>query len=224
MYSVLLYFYIAISGQEILEKIDGLRNPSDDYELMAQVTTSEKDYKLKVYVKGRDKSLIKFLAPTKWHGRLVLLNGSNMWFYTPQARPVRIAPIHRLIGGFSNADIASTYFSSDYDAGIISQEGEDYLLELTPKTKKAAYGKIRLWAGKADCCLKKGEFYSLSGRLLKEIYYTDYEKIGDGKYYTKLVVIDKVKRDERTEMKFSDFKKVNLSPQIFNKEYLPYFK
>ncbi|MGQ9534764.1 MAG: outer membrane lipoprotein-sorting protein [bacterium] len=223
MYSILLCFYISISAQEILIKIDALRNPGEDYELMVHLTTADEHYQLKVYVKGQDKTLIKFLTPTKWQGRLILLNGANMWFYTPQARPVRIAPIHRLIGGFSNADIASTYFSADYDGTIVSQEG-DYVLELTPKSKRAAYGKIRLWVNKSDFRLKKGEFYSPSGRLLKEIYYTDYKRIDDGEYYTKLVVIDKVHRDEKTEMEFSDFKKVNLSPRIFNKEYLPYFK
>ncbi len=220
----LLYLLLSISASELLAEIDGMRNPTDVYMLRVELVADNKHYDLEVYVKGKDKSLIKFLAPSKWRGRLILLNGENMWFYVPQSRPIRIAPIHRLVGGFSNADIAVTYFSQDYTPILLKEDENQYLLELKPISKKVAYGRIELWVNKSGHRLIKGRFYSHSGCWLKEAYYTDYKKFNEAEYYTCIEIIDKIKNDEKTIMKFLYFKTITLPDQIFNKDNLPYFK
>jgi outer membrane lipoprotein-sorting protein len=224
MSNILLCIFISLSAPEILAKIDGMRNPAEAYRLNIRVSMEEEKFNLQVYVKGTDKSVIKFTSPAKWRGRIILLNGTNMWFYTSHSRPIRIAPIHRLVGGLSNADVASAYFSQEYHPIIVNEDGLQYTLELTPKRRGVAYGRVKLWVRKRDCHLLRGEFYSLAGRLLKEVYYKDYQKIGNGEYYPRMEVIDKLKGDEKTTMEFLKFETTKLADYMFNKDYLPYFK
>lgn len=224
MFNFLIYLVFLISPQELLQNIDKMRNPHESYRVFVKLTTESQDFYLDVFVKGKDKSLVRFTSPARWKGRILLLNGPNMWFYTPNSKPIRIAPIHRLIGGFSNADIASVYFSIDYEPLKLSEQDGKYFLELKRRSKGAAYGRIELLIDKSNFHIIKGNFYALSGRFLKEVYYLDYKLVDGNECYTKLEVIDKVNDNERTTMEFLRLKKEHFPDRIFNKDFLPYFK
>jgi len=225
MFKLLLLLILNLSAEEALQKVNSMRNPKKSYKVEVKIITDKEVFELEVFVKGKDKTIVKFNSPAKWKGRLLLLNENNMWFCTFHSRPIRIAPIHRLVGGFSNADIASRYYSNDYDPEIKEETEEHYILKLSPKTNIAAYGNIEMEFSKLEYQLKKADFYSLSGKWMKEVLYSNYEKTGtDGVYYTKIVVFDKIRDNEETTMEFGSFSEINIPDYMFNKDYLPRFR
>jgi len=178
-----------------------------------------------VWIKGQDKTIVKFVTPRRDYGKCLLMVMNNLWLYTPTINnPIRISPHQRLLGQIAYGDIARTYFSRDYSPKLLREEkieGQDaYLLELKAKNSEVAYNKVLYWVEKYNFSPLKAEFFTVSGRLMKTAYYQGRQNDQGKMMPQKITIRDAIKEGEYSIMEFNKIEKKEFLDSIFNKEYL----
>ena len=185
----------APSAQSILAASDAVRNPDKPFGL----TNTLIEYRngkqtdsstLAIYARadtksGQFRNLIRFVAPQRDAGKLMLKNGNDLWFFDPSSKAsIRISPQQRLLGQAANGDVMTVNLALDYDATLAgeedTQDGERkprhcYLLKLAAKTADVTYHRIELWVDTSNNQPVKARFYAQSEKLLKTAYYRHYQ-------------------------------------------------
>ncbi len=226
---VLIDFSYAMTPQEILERVDQIRAPAETFVFRLKVTVNQEDKdsqaEFLVRVKDATKSLVIYKSPTANRGRVLLLVENNMWIYIPGTRnPLRISPQQQIIGRVSNADAARVVFSLDYSAQSAIDDILDgqkvFKLTLVSKTVGAAYKSINLWVGNETYQPMKAEFFAVSGKILKTVYYKNYQEILGQKRPTILEVHDGIRTAEISIMEYSDIKIQDTPDAYFQKTFM----
>ncbi len=177
------------TADQIVKQYDAIMGP----ETFAGVSTmtahreddSERTYKMRFLKSGADKFRMWFLDPAAVRGQEILRHGDNTWVYLPNLkRAVRLASRDSFQGGdFNNADVLRVNYESDYTATLApDSEGvaDSYLVLLKAKTPEAAYDRVKLWVRKNDFQPLKGEYYTLSGKMLRAAEFSDVRDFGHG--------------------------------------------
>lgn len=230
--------------QAMLAASDAIRNPDKpfgvtvtliEYRNGKQTDTST----LASYAKadprgGQFRSLIRFVAPARDGGKLMLKNGNDFWFYDPASRAsVRLSPQQRLLGQASNGDVVTVNLSKDYQAkfGLEEdiQDGERQTrrstrLDLTAVSPDVSYHRIELWVDNANSRPLKAKFFSESDRLLKTVYYRRYQSQLGVDRPTETVIIDGLDPKWVTVMRYTDFAWREVPDVWLQRDYLPNFK
>jgi outer membrane lipoprotein-sorting protein len=232
------------TAAEIVAAVDKVRNAQKAFRvslaLVEYVNGKARDkVELAVHSKyykdsRRFKNLVRYVAPPRDVGKLVLLNGSNMWFYDPASKAsVRISPQQRLTGQASDGDVVSVNLALDYTPKLVGEETiQDadhkersvWHLDLAAATGEAMYSRLEYWVEKETYRPIKGKFYSDSGRLLKIAYFRKYQDQLGAMRSTETVIIDAVDAHLVTTMTYSNFKEENVQDAWFQRDYLPRFK
>jgi len=232
------------SATRIVSAADKVRNPQQPFrsslDIVEYVRGSQREQTgLVVHAKlspgiSQHKNLVLYVSPARDVGKLVLLSGSNMWFYDPASKAsIRISPQQRLTGQASEGDVLTVNLAADYDAKIVGEETiQDadkatknvWHLELTRSTSEAMYAKLDYWVEKGTYRPIKAKFFSDSGRVLKIAYYRRYDKrLGEDRP-TETIIIDGVDTNLVTKITYSDFRPEELPDEWFQCDYLPRFK
>lgn len=234
----------AIDAQSIIQKVDRIRNPGKPFFSKNRLTeysdgAVKNEMLLNVYSKedketGQFKSVIQYKEPARDAGKIVLLNGTTMWFYDPASKAsVRISPQQRLIGQASEGDVVTVNLDKDYRAKLVNLESLDdadrkkrqcYHLELTPSKPEAIYNRIEFWVEEGTFRPVKGKFYSDSGRLLKIAYYHHFEMQMGAERPTETIIIDALNPKLVTTMNFSQYKEKEIPESWFQRDFLPHLK
>ena len=236
--------YAAPDAQQLLVASDAVRNPGQPFSL----TNTLIEYRngreqgqsvLQIYAKaesgsGQYRNLIRFVAPARDAGKLMLKNGNDLWFYDPASKAsVRISPQQRLLGQASNGDVMTVNLARDYTATLAAsetiQDGErqpraSHQLVLQAKQGDIAYPRITLWLDAANSRPIKGEFYSDNGRLLKTAYYRRYQQQLGQMRPAETVIIDGLDKSWITVMRISDLAYRDVPEAWLQRDYLPRFK
>jgi outer membrane lipoprotein-sorting protein len=218
------------SAESILQSVDNFLSPPVDFTMSVTVKDnetgkSERITKFKMLAKGRHETLLMTLSPEASHGRNLLYNGSNLWVYLPSVRrPFKISLQERLTGEAANADLARANYSRDYSANLAGTETVNgkqcYRLELTKKADAAPYYRVIIWASADDFSPIKGEFYAVSGRLLKECFYERYVQFFETKRPTRLVLKSAVDSGKSSTLEYSGWREEPLPEKFFDKSYI----
>lgn len=234
----------ALTGQEIVKRSDDVRNPHVPFRLENRLTEYESgvvknEVQLVGYSKGdpktgQFKNVVIYKKPARDFGKIVLFNGTVMWFYDPNSKSsVRISAQQRLIGQASEGDVVTVNFANDYAAKLLKEESLDdadrskrlcWQLELAPKNEGAVYNKIEYWIEKGTFRPVKAKFFSDSGRLLKIAYYHKYEKYLGAERPTEVIIIDAVNSKLVTTMNFSNIQEKTIPDNWFQRDSLPLIK
>jgi len=218
-----------LDAASILEQIDAIRSPSDNFtfsvKVQAQTASSTTESELDVMVRNSTKSLVLYRQPVKQRGRALLLDGANMWIYIPGTnRPMRISPQQQLTGAVSNADVARVVFSLDYIAEGIEQQRIDDLpalkLDLRARQKNVPYQRIHLWVVEDNLHILKAEFFSLSGKLIRTITYSGYQDVLGKQRPTLLQISDAVNPTNQATLQYSNFKIQETPEEYYQPSYL----
>ncbi len=229
---------------QIIEKSDHVRNPEKPFRLENQLTEYDggavkSEVKVTVFSKeekstGQFKNVVYYRQPSRDSGKIVLLNGTTMWFYDPTAKSsVRISPQQRLVGQASEGDVVTVNFARDYTPKLIDEtslEDADHQkrncwhLELDHLKDDAVYNKIEYWVEKDSFHPIKGKFYSDSGRLLKIAYYHKYQPQLGANRPTETIIIDAINPKLITTMNFSNYKETAVPDNWFQRDYLSHLK
>lgn len=234
----------APDAQAILAASDAVRNPAKPF----AVTVSLLEYRnskqtdgntLIVYSKADDasgqyRSLIRFVAPPRDAGKLMLKNGNDLWFYDPSSQAsIRLSPQQRLLGQASNGDVVTVNLAKDYKAELLGEEdvtdGErvvrrSYKLGLAAVSPDVTYHRVEMWVDAASSRPIKAHFFAESGHLLKTAYYRKYQPQLGRERPTEVVIIDGLDPAWVTVLRYSDYAWREVPDAWFQRDYLPRFK
>lgn len=234
----------APSGQDIIAKVDEGRNPGQGFRVVENLTEyvdrqPRNTMQIVVFAQQNKatkqyNNLVRYVLPVRDAGKLVLMNGSNMWFYDPSSKAsVRISPQQRLLGQASNGDVATVNLAKDYTATLLGEETlKDadqqnracWHLELKAATDEAVYSRVEYWVEKGTYRQIKGKFYSDSGRLLKIAYYHKFASMLGRMVPAETIVIDSVNTNLVTTMAISDMRAQDVPESWFQRDFLPRLK
>jgi len=225
------FAFAEISADSILKKSDAGKMPPGE-SLSFKATVKEfkeqdlvKETRYEVLTKGRENSLVSTTYPERQQGRKLLMEGDNMWIYTPDIRrPARISPNQKLTGEVSNGDIARTDFYNDYTPKLLGIEDFNghkiYHLDLLAKRKDVTYPRIEYWVTAQDFLPLKAVFYSFGGKVLKTGYYSSVKVVMGHKCVTQLKIIDALAPSHYSIMSYNSHKKVRVPDRLLAKESL----
>ena len=234
----------APDAAEILAASDAIRNPGrpfsvtvtlTEFQAGKQVDTSTlASYSRTQKDSGQFASLTRFVLPARDAGKLMLKNGSDMWFYDPVAKAsVRLSPQQRLLGQASNGDVATVNLARDYTATLAGEEeikdGEGrlrkaYKLALAAASPDVTYASIEMWVDAENNRPIKARFFAESSRLLKTAYYRRYQPHLGANRPTETVIIDGLNPQSVTLMGFSNYVARNIPDTWLQRDFLPHFQ
>jgi outer membrane lipoprotein-sorting protein len=212
-----------MTPDQLLAKYDATMSPKTFDALMVMVAHRQDDttrtYKMRVMKGLDDKLRIWFFEPAAAKGQEMLRVGDNMWVYMPNLkRALRLASRDSFQGGdFNNADALRVNYVADYTPKM-GESGDPalYLLELTAKSKDAAYDHIKLWFAKADLMPNKAEYYAASGKMLRSMQFSDVKDFHGHKRPGHLVMKNELAVKRFSEMNTLDMKlNVDVPAQKF---------
>jgi outer membrane lipoprotein-sorting protein len=233
-----------LSAQQIIAAADQARNPSKPFRLTSTLTEyiggqAHDQVVLVIYVREDEttkayRNLVRYAQPPRDAGKLVLLNGSNLWFYDPASKAsVRISPQQRLTGQASDGDVLAVNYARDYTASLIGRETlqdaehkncDCWHLDLKAATPDAVYSRIEYWVERGTFRSVKGKFYADSGRLLKIAYFDKNQDQLGGIRPTETILIDAVDSNLVTTISSSDYRFQEIPDAWFQRDYLPRLK
>jgi len=218
-----------LTPKQILEEVDLIRAPNENFAVDMTITfqsgSKKSVNKMSLRVRDFSKSLVIYNYPATQKGRVLLMVESNMWIYFPGTkRAIRISPQQQLLGQVSNADVARAVFSLDYSAEKVEEEvvdNEDMLkITLKAKTEGAAYSNIQIWIKKDGFRPIKAEFFTLTGRLLKTIYYKGYKNVLGRQRPTVYEIHDAIKKSDKSIMEYTKWQIQDTPNRYFQKTFM----
>jgi outer membrane lipoprotein-sorting protein len=218
----------ALDGDEILLQVDRNLQP-ESYEMYRKLINIEPDGSKKEYVlytvkKGQDKMVALFLSPASEKGRATLRLGDNMWLYIPNVgKPLRITSLQSVVGGvFNNSDILRIDYSVEYNAAVIEETADTFILECQAKTATVAYDRLKMVVDKETMVPLSIECYAASGMLIKTLYYKEIKDFGDGlRRPSVLETSSPLYKGYKSVMLYAKIEKKNLADEVFTLNYLP---
>jgi hypothetical protein len=231
------------SAMDIITAADNVRNPSNPFRVSLSLVEYQSGQahdtlNLAVHSKidpatGQYRNLVRYTAPARDVGKLVLLNGGSMWFYDPASKAsIRISAQQRLIGQASNGDVLTVNLAHDYTPRIVGEESvqdadhqqrSTWHLDLVAKTGDAAYARLETWVEKSTHRTVKSKFYSDSGRVLKLAYYRKYESALGATRPFETIIVDAVDPHLVTKVTSSDYRAEAVQDAWFQRDSLPRF-
>ena len=213
-----------------MRRADLVRRPGESFVWKVTVTSTEGAKApttdgFEVFVKGTQKSFVKFVAPARNVGRSLLALDRDLWIYLPDAgKPVRIPLAQRLVGQVANGDLARVDYAGDYDVTLIGNESvegvECQVLDLKAKTKDVTYAAIKYWVARDAARPVKAEFYAGTGTLLKTGTFDRPIESGGRQLVPRLTFVDAIRKDRKSVMDFGEVKVRDLPEKYFDKNYM----
>jgi len=122
---------------------------------------------------------------------------------------------------FTYDDLSTFRYSEDYDAELLEEGKDHYLLKLTPKQGvKKEYGYLKMWVDKASFLPKKIEFYDKSGNLWKVMEFRRLERI-KGYWVAREMEMKDLKKRHSTRMVLEEIVlDTGIPDKVFTKRYL----
>ncbi|MBW6492353.1 MAG: outer membrane lipoprotein-sorting protein [Lentimicrobium sp.] len=157
--------------------------------------------------KGTDKRIFRFTAPASQSGIAVLsLPNDVMYLYLPafgKERRIATSAKNQNFAGtdFSYDDMESVLFSDKYTPKLIKDDGDVFVLELTPKGR-SDYSKVIVHVNKTNYYPELMEYYDRGNSKVKEAKYT-FKKIGNYWNAEEIEMTD-LKKNHKTIMRMSD--------------------
>jgi outer membrane lipoprotein-sorting protein len=219
-FSLLTSTAMAATPDEILRAADDIRNPSESFFMHVTVTGNDASSAFEVYTKGKDKTLIKTVAPIRDVGRDLLMLQENMWAYIPNLkRAVRVSLNQKLTGQTANGDIARMRWFGDYAATLEKETTDVWQLKLEASKKGLTYDRLRAFVQKKTFRPIKAEYLSSSDVLLKTAVFEGYKTMA-GKMRPTIIKITGNKSSETSTIEISKMESRDLPASLFFQETL----
>ena len=209
----------SLSAEEIIKKVDDIRNPSESFRMKIEVNSADADSvsRFDVMIRGNTKTLVKTLEPARDRGRNLLMLGEEMWAYIPNLkRALRVSLSQKLTGQAANGDISRMRWSGDYSGEIEKKDAKEWTILLTAKKKGLTYEKVRVWVDQSTFRPRKSEFLTGAGKALKTATYTAYKEMAGRVRPTELLIQDAVREQDRSTLKILSMEVREFPESTFN--------
>jgi hypothetical protein len=180
----------ALTGEEVLARVDRSEFSAKDSIATVRMELEDKGgaksvRKMEMYQLGTEKCLIRFLEPADVKGMAFLDEGEDaMYLWLPELHKLRRIAGHvkndNFAGtDFSYEDLSSDTFASRLQVQGLGEEGERYVLDLTPRPgSDSEYGRVKLFVRKADFLFDRIEFSDKAGKPWKVMTRDDFRPTG----------------------------------------------
>ncbi len=180
----------ATDGAAVLAKVDAAAARAADATLTMDVTVHDgrggtATRVLKIWQKGDDLRLVKFLEPARIAGTGLLSDADGtLHLYLPAYGKTR-----RVVGSgrgdafvgtdFSMDDLARTKFADEYSAELLGEDATHWRIKLVPlKPADHAHDHLRMRVRKADDLFDQVEFVDGAGEAERRIEFGDVREDG----------------------------------------------
>lgn len=241
-YIIVLFIFLSINtfaqtnitAEEILERADRNQTSRTAFSIAKMLIHFEGrdiEKRFTSFAEGTQKSFAEFTYPARDKGTKYLKIEDEMWMYLPSAEKIIKIAGHMLRQSMMGSDFSyedaleQSKLLEKYDAEIVGEEKviekNCYILDLVAKVKEVTYYRRKIWVDKEWFVPLKEERYAKSGKMLKEYNALKVEKFEDRFYPTHIVMMDKLRRDSRTEMIIDKIEfDINIPESTFSKRNL----
>jgi len=223
----IIFLIFSLTADELLNKVDTVRAPKRSESLIQMRNYLSEDreitYKMRVITERKKATYLEILEPAREAGRKFLLIENNIWMYAPEVgKSLRLSARDKFLGSeFSNSDLMESSYEKNFEAASIDSVEDYYLLELEGKSREAPYKRITMKVRKSNFIPAYLEYYTLSGRLFREMSMDSVKIIEGDPYATYLKMSNVLSAKSYTEVKILSFKSLkNISPSLFKPENL----
>jgi len=221
-----------LTAAQILDKVDDAINSPKDQSYTVHLVLIDKDgtqktREMMMLQKGREKRLVRFIAPADQRGIAFLsLPGDLQYLYLPAFNKVR-----RIASSVKNTNFAGTDFTYDdleaakwsdkWSAAIKRRDQGTTILELTPKPGRTSdYSKQIVTVQNDSFYPVRVEYYDKSGTLAKVLVRGDLKQV-QGYWVAMATTMEDLKKQHNTEMLVSDLKlDSGIGDEKFTERYL----
>ena len=201
-----------LTPKQILDKVDDLFRSQASHGLgtMTVVTAHwRRSLSLEMWSKGKDKSLVRILAPKKEKGTTTLRAGNDIWNYLPKVNRVIKLPSSMMAASwmgshFTNDDLVKeSRMADDYTFEITfvgEDEGEE-VVEVTchPKPEAAVvWGKVLVRARLKDYLPLSVKYFDEDLRLARTMTFSQVSQLGGRMLPAVVTMVPEDKPDEST--------------------------
>lgn len=234
LFCLIVNVMLALSGIEIMERVDNnlvANTISYTAKIQLSIDGEIRTKELIGYVQGKDKAYLEFTAPARDKDTRFLKLNNEMWIYIKEVEKATKIAGHMLRQSFWGTDFSYEDLTSNQrlkEQNNIKLIGMDtifnracYQLELIAKLENVTYYRRMLWIDAEYFYPLKEELYAKSGKLMKEITISDFKRIGNKNFPTKIRMENKLRRNTYTELVLENVKlDVVIPERIFTKAYL----
>jgi outer membrane lipoprotein-sorting protein len=195
----------AQTASEILKMADDVMYAPKDQKATVKIILADKkgnvqEREAQYIQKGSEMRLFKFTAPASQMGISFLsLPDDVMYLYLPAYEKERRIASHvknQTFAGtdFSYDDMESKPMSDEYDAELLSSEGDAWKLKLTPKQGiESDYSRQEVLINKDNKYLRQADYYDRGGQQVKHLINKKIEKTDGYWAATEIEMTDLVK-------------------------------
>lgn len=220
-----------LTAKDILDKVDDLYRGISSHGKMTMVVVTahwKRTLSLELWSKGKDKSLVRILAPLKEKGTATLRSGNEVWNYLPKVKRVIKLPSSMMSASwmgshFTNDDLVKeSRFTDHYDFTITYQgmrDGEE-VVELTCIPKPEApvvWGKVEVVVRRSDYLPMLMRYYDEELRLARTATFSNFRELSGRALPTLMTLTPEDKPGEKTEVSYEQINfDVSLSDEVFS--------
>jgi len=202
------------SYHEVARKLDDLYRSTSSIgqlELFSKTETQSRHLKMRMWSRGKDKTLIIIDEPAREAGTATLKVDKNIWNYLPKiSRTIRIPPSMMLSSwmgtDFTNDDLVKdTSYESDFDTapGQKSTDPAGWLFIMTVKPGIVGrWQKIEWIVAEASLLPVQAKYYDRKGRLARIMRFMEVKSMGGKEIPTKLVLESVDQPGHQTEIDY----------------------
>jgi outer membrane lipoprotein-sorting protein len=185
---------------------------------------------MKSWSKGRDYSLVLITAPAKDKGQVFLKVKTEMWNWVPSIdKTIKIPPSMMLqswMGSdFTNDDLVKqSSIIVDYTHKLLGKEKvrdmDCYKIEMIPLPDAAVvWGKVIMWITVSGYDQWMAEYYDEDNKLVNVSNSYDIRKMGDREIPSRIEMVPKTKKGQKTVMQIDDMKfNTKLDESFFSQQ------
>jgi outer membrane lipoprotein-sorting protein len=236
IFGVLLVVFpmFANEASRIIQKLDhNMRGKNVYMKIKMSVKTKnhQRTMLMDTWSKGKKRSFVKVLAPSKERGITFLSLNGQMWQYVPKIERIIKIPPSMMLQNWMGSDITNddvvkqSSIVDDYHAKLLGRKGSIATIELTPKANAAVvWGKIITQIDTTHYTGVKDTFYDENGAKVRTFTYSKVRAFGKYHIPTVWVVKPLDKPDHRTTVVIKDARYDGpMNDQYFSKSALKRF-
>ncbi|MDP3179848.1 MAG: outer membrane lipoprotein-sorting protein [Spirochaetaceae bacterium] len=180
-----------------------------------------------IYRRDRDDAFVMVtLEPKSRKGQGIMRVDNNMWRYDPKSRKFTHTTLKDSYEETTtrNSDFRRSQRSLDYQVGSFEQgtlgKYPVWIATLEAVSDEVPFPTIKMWIERDRTIVLKVEEYSVSEKLLRTAYYTNYVQIGESFVPSTQIFQDGLVPEKRTQTTYTDISTKAVPDDVFSKSFL----
>ena len=201
-----------LTPKQILDKVDDLFRSQSSHGLATMTVATahwKRSLSLEMWSAGKEKSLVRILAPKKEKGTATLRSGNDIWNYLPKVKRVIKLPSSMMAASwmgshFTNDDLVKeSRMTEDYTFEItfVGQDEGEEVVEVTchPKPEAAVvWGKVLVRARMKDYLPLFVKYFDEDLRLARTMTFSQASELGGRMLPAVVTMVPEEKPEEYT--------------------------